>query len=362
MGIHTVDAELKIHELEHDLWSGVRPGLEWECALKGIPTTKGQSPDYCGGVPVHHRRFHTIPKNMIKAVNRGSPFVVGFSLKSRVKRGEWNLDVVRRRLYDKTGVSDANVGHYACDLHDGQIFGVIDDLEAVKRAKDDPEIALLFATRAVLMRGFLSFRHWRLFDGRSRGCLEAADSLAERYPDCTCSGGFLRDGRKDGRVAKQHAPQVQVLEQEADHLVSLVKNRDFTQVVGTLIFLSGTPGLGGTLVFHQKYGSGVTCTVIPVVDGHYVYVTRYKGVRNAFAKAATGLVLPNLDDPSKGQLISELALQQNLAMFITMPKWQVMKNTGEQARVREIASQVYSSPLRKFRALKGDSRVPNWCS
>ena len=91
-------------------------------------------------------------------------------------------------------------------------------------------------------------------------------------------------------------------------------------------------------------------------------VTRYKGVRNAFAKAATDLVLPNLDDPSKGQLISELALQQNLAMFITMPKWQVMKNTGEQARVREIASQVYSSPLRKFRALKGDSRVPNLCS
>ena len=362
MELHTVEAERKIHELEYDLWSGVRPGLQFACVLEGIPTTKGQPPDYCGGTPAHERRSHTIPANMIKTVNRRSPSVVGFSLKPRVKFGEWNLNVVRRPLYEKTGVNDATVGHNACDFHDGQVFGLIDDLAAVKRAKDDPEIALLFATRAVLMRGFLSFRHWRLFDGRSRGCFEVADSLAERYPDCTCSGGFRRDGHKDARVAKQHEPQVQLLEQEANHLVSLVKNRDFTQVVGKMIFLPGAPGLGGTLVYNQKYGSGVTCTVIPVADGHYVYVTRYKGVRNVFAKAATDLMLPNLDDASKGQLISELALQQNLAMFITMPKWRAMKATGEQAGVREVVEQLCSSPQRKFRALRDDPRVPNLCS
>ena len=62
-------------------------------------------------------------------------------------------------------------------------------------------------------------------------------------------------------------PKFRLLEQEANHLVSLVKNRDFTQVVGTMIFLPGAPGLGGTLVYNQKYGSRVTCTVIPVADG-----------------------------------------------------------------------------------------------
>ena len=99
MQMHLDDFDRALHEFEYDLWSGTRMGLRWQCALKGLPTNNGQLPDYCGGSPAHERRSHSIPANMIKAVNGGSPFVVGFSLKSRIKLREWKLgnssDLVR---------------------------------------------------------------------------------------------------------------------------------------------------------------------------------------------------------------------------------------------------------------------------
>lgn len=367
MEIHMTDDEIKrLHDFEFDLWSGTKPGLEWGCALKGIRTKGTEPPDFCGGRPAHRRRSHTNPANMIKTVNGGFRDVVAFSLKSRMHPRDWELEYLQNALYEETRVDDATVGHYACDRHDDQVFAPIDNLEAVKQRPEDPELALLFALRAVLMRYFLVYRHWRLFDRRSRRCLEAAQSIPRGHweDDCrnNCRKKWRQFGETDRKVASRYERQVRALQQEVEHLVSLVKDGDKSRVVGKLIFVPGSPGMGGTMVYGQTYGGSVTCTVNPVADGHFVYVTRYKGIGGALARAATDLVLPNLSNAEKGQLVSELALQQNLAVFITMPKWRATEGTGEQDGIRAIAEQVYSSAPRRFRALKDDHRVPNLLS
>ena len=278
----------------------------------------------------------------------------------------WEFENLQKALYEDIRVRDATIGHYACDRHDDQVFAPIDNLEMVKQSPEDRELALLFALRAVLMRYFLVYRHWRLFDRRSRHCLEASQSIPRRHSgsDCrnNCREKWRQFGKADREIASRHERQVRALQQEAERLVSLVRNGDNSRVAGKLIFVPGSPGMGGTMVYGQRYGSGVTCTVNPVADGHYVYVTRHQGIGGMLARAATDLVLPNLSHADMGQLVSELALQQNLAVFITMPKWHAMERTGEQDGVRAIAEQVYSSVPRRFRALKDDHRVPNLLS
>ena len=356
------DGDRKIRALEYELWSGATEVPRWECGLKSIPTKNGQPPDYCGGKPAHSRRSHTIPANIIKAVNGGSPYVVTFSLKSQLRLKDWKLDTVKRSMHDKTSVRDATVGHYACDWHDNQVFGPIDEIERVTKEPGNSMTPALFALRAVLMQRFLSYRHWRLFDGRYRHCLEASESFESGYKDCACPEGWRRDSKTDHDTAQRLEPQVRILQQESSNLVSLVKNCNTARIVASQFFLPGTPGIGGTMVFNQRVGGGITCTISPVDKGHHVYITRHQGIRNTVAKFVTDIVAPYTSDASKRQAISELVLQQNKSVFITMPKWRSMQSTGEQTNIRDIAEQVYSSPPRKFRALKDDQRVPNLLS
>lgn len=360
MEIHTNDdGTQRLRNLEFDLWSGTKDSLEWECCLKGIPTKNGKPPDYCGGNLAHRRRSHTNAKNTIVAVNGGSPWVVAFSLKSRLNQRGWRLDLVSRILHERTPLDDATVGHYACDWHDDEVFAPIDDLERVKGDVSNPIIPVLFAARAVLMQYFLAYRRWRLFDERSRFCIKASESIVVVRENCTCREDWLRYGEEDRATADRHKQEVVRLRRECERLLSMIKNGEGSRIAGSLIFLSGAPAAGGTMGFHQRFGNGVTCTIIPAVDGHYVYVTRYRGFANLAASVVTNLLLRCLSDENKGQLLSELALQQHMAVFITMPKWQSMKANGQQESVREIVKEMRTLAPSLVWTLRGDPRVPN---
>ena len=358
MPTHRGGSDLELHDFEYRLWSGTEPPFRWECLLKGIPTGKGVAPDFCGGKLAHDRRSHTVPGNMIKAVNQGGSNVVCFSLKSRPKTKEWNRDVLSMAVYEKTGVLDATSGRYACDYHD-QVFKMIDGASAFTNVPPDPAVPTLFALRAVLYHSFLTYRHWRLFAERSRYCFDKAAEFGKRYRKCNCQATWRRDGRADRSIAGQHKGQAGRFRAEATRLVSLVRDGDMSQVLGSQFFIPGPATVGGSMVFNQRGGRAVTCMVIPVMGGHYVYLTRCKGVRNAVAKLVTGLVMPSLSDAQRGQVLSELVMQQNPGIFITLPRWHHMERTGDAVGIRNIAQQMHSAPLRGFRALKDDSRVPN---
>ena len=69
--------------------------------------------------------------------------------------------------------------------------------------------------------------------------------------------------------------------------------------------------------------------------------------------------MPRLSDARKGQVLSELALHQHMAVFITTPKWRSMKADGRQDAVRDVVEEMRSlSPLLIW-SLRGDRRVPN---
>ena len=278
------DGKRKLRDLEFDLWSGTRAGFEWGCLLKGIPTKSGREPDYCGGNPAHRRRSHTNAKNTIVAANGGSPWVVAFSLKTRLNQKAWRSDLVRKVVHEQTALDDATVGHYACDWHDDEVFALIDDLERVKRDLSNSIVPVTFAARAILMQYFLAHRRWRLFDERSRFCVAASGSVASVSGNCRCREEWLRAGEEDRRTADGHWREVSRLRRELDRLVSMLKAGDGSRIAGSLMFLPGLPAIGGTMGFHQRFGNGVTCTIIPAVDGHYVYITRYRGLANVGAR------------------------------------------------------------------------------
>ena len=353
------DGTRKLRELEFDLWSGTNEGLEWECCLKGIPTKNGRAPDYCGGNSAHRRRSHTNAKNTIVAANGDSPWVVAFSLKSCLRQKHWRSDLVRKVVHEKTALDDATVGHYACDWHDAEVFALIDDLERVKRDLSNSMVPVTFAARAILMQYFLALRRWRLFDERSRFCMAAAESVVRASGNCTCREEWLRAGEEDRRTAEQHWQEVYRLRRERNRLVSMMKARDGSRIAGSLMFLPGTPSVGGTMGFHQRLGNGLTCTIIPAIDGHYVYITHHRGLVNLAASMAIDFVVHRLNDARKGQFLSELALQQHMAVFITTPKWRSLRAGGQQDAVREVVEEMRSSSPRLIWSLRGDGRVPN---
>ena len=361
-------SEKELNHFAHMVWRGIGN----ECLMKGIYTKAGTYPDFCGegtGLPI---LSHTIADNLIRQVNGGEKEVVTFS--PRINTGRWSRNETRGPVFPKTPINVATVGRYACLWHDG-LFDPIDSLPYDLTA--NAMVPTLVALRATLMEHFLTFRHSEFFGKRADYCRHEL----ERWPDgpqpCDCREKWQNysdeDQQNAGRASKRHVP---ALLRESQRLVALLKAEDPSEIVLSEFFLPGDPTAGGTLVWISHIGDPMTLTIIPRNGGHHFYVTTHAKPTSAVQRFLAALLSNHVPNAQKGQYLSEIALQQNWAMFILKPKWEAMSHQ-ERKMVSAIAdemgtAQPSNSSLRSsFQrfvwrwqrqrnwALRGDPRVPN---
>ena len=357
----------QLNKFGHNLWKQAGN----QCLMKGIPTSRGTPPDYCGegaGWPI---LSHTIPENVIDYVNGGYQDVVAFS--PRVDPSRWSRDATQGPVFPRTPVSVATVGRYACAWHDG-LFRPIDS--APYGVVTDVSVPALIALRAILMDYFLACRHSEFFEKRAECCRIKFESWPAGGQECDCREKWrehcLSDLQIAGPATRQHVP---VLRKECESLVDVVKANAWSEVSAETFFLSGSPSVGGTLVFVPRIGNSMTFTVVPVRDGHHVYITHRRERRDVLQNFLASFLSGRMSVFRQARMLSEMVLQQNRAMFILKPKWNSMLQE-ERDMVHAVALEVGQSrpsrgwlrtPGKHFRrwrrgrvwGLKGDPRVPD---
>lgn len=361
-------ASKQLNKLGHNLWTQAGN----QCLMKGIPTSRGTPPDYCGegaGWPI---LSHTISKNVIDDVNGGYNDVVAFS--PRVNPSRWSANVTQGPVFPKTPLSVVTVGRYACAWHDG-LFRPIDSVPY--GVATDRSVPALIALRASLMEHFLASRHSEFFGKRAEYCRSKLESWPVGEQECDCRErwrDYYDSDRRNAELAtKRHVP---ALLKECESLVDIVKASAWSEIVASTFFLPGTPSLGGTLVWIPRMGTPMTMTVVPVKNGHHIYITHRPKPGIMVQKVLVNLLSKRISDSRKARILSEIALQQNWAMFILKPRWCSMSQQ-ERDMVCEIAREMgWSLPsggslresLKQWKqrwrrgrvwALKDDHRVPD---
>ncbi len=340
--------------------------------MKGVQTPLGQPPDYCGPGVGEVILSHTIPRNVIEKASQSDKKVVAFS--PRVALDRWSPNETKGPIFPETPIGVATVGRYACAWHDS-LFSPIDS--APYDLQNDQPAPALIALRATLMEHFLLFRYSEFFKRRADYCLEKFREWPGGPQECDCRDlwwSYYREDRQNEKSAsKRHVP---ALLEEAEKLVALVKRNDQSEIVAQSFFLPGLPAVGGTLVWISNFGDPMTLTIVPVSDGHHIYITHYANPANVIQRIVADLVSHRVPFSRKGQILSEIALQQNQAVFLLKRKWRSMTQQEQDAICAVAAEKEVSLPSanslkglcdrwkwrwRYGRAwrLKGDPRVPD---
>lgn len=358
----------KLNKFGYDLWK--RAGNA--CLMNGIPTSRGLPPDYCGegaGWPI---LSHTIAENVIDDVNGGYDEVVTFS--PRVNPSRWSANETEGPVFPRTPLSVATVGRYACAWHDG-LFGSIDS--APYALSTNGSVPAFIALRASLMEHFLASRHSEFFGKRAEYCRSRLESWPLGVQDCDCRERWREyydsDLRNAELATRRHVP---ALLEECERLVQAVKASAWSEVAAYTFFLRGSPSIGGTLVWISHVGDPMTMTVVPVKDGHHIYITHRPKPSNVMQNVLANFISKRVPDSRKARILSEIVLQQNRAMFILKPRWFSMSQQ-ERDMVQSVAHEMgWSLPSggslraswkhlkRRWQrgrvwALKDDLRVPD---
>ena len=308
--------------------------------MKGIHTPLGNPPDYCGpgkGVTI---LSHTVPKNVIQKASERDRKVVAFS--PRVALDRWSPNETKGPIFPETPVAVATVGRYACEWHDN-LFSPIDSAPYVLKTNEVTPI--LIALRATLMEHFLLFRYSEFFKRRADFCLERFREWPSGPQECDCRDTWWsycsEDRQKEKKASERHVP---VLLEEAKRLVALVQRNDRSKIIGHTFFLPGSPAVGGTLVWISNIGDPMTLTIVPVSDGHHVYITHHTNPANFMQRLVAELMSHRVATSRKSRILSEIVLQQNQAVFLLKRKWRSMTRQEQNAICAVTAEKEVSPP------------------
>ena len=361
-------SERELNRFARKVWTGIGN----MCLMKGIYTKAGTYPDFCGpgtGLPI---MSHTIADNVIRQMNGGEKEVVTFS--PRINPSRWSRNETRGPVFPKTPINVAAVGRYACQWHDG-LFNPIDSLPY--DLTDNAMVPALVALRATLMEHFLTFRQSEFFRKRADYCRREVEGWPDGPQQCECREKWRsysdEDQRNAGRASGHHVP---ALLRESQRLVALLKAEAPSKIVPYEFFLPGEPAVGGTVVWLSHIGDPMTFTITPENNGHCFYVTTHAKPRSVAQRFLATLLSNHVPNAQKGQYLSEIALQQNWAIFILKPKWTAMSHqereivstiVGEMRIAQPSDTSLWSSFHRfvsrwrsqRYWALRGDPRVPN---
>ena len=337
-------SQREVDRLCKRIWNDAVRG---RCMMQGIKTPQGLPPTFCGpGVNPRAHDNHTIANNIMRAADLdGAGKVVTFTPATEITN--WSPRFFEDPVYANTPIGIATVGRYACKWHD-DLFNIID---LIRNYRDSEEIATMLAFRATLLAHFLAQRNWLYFSRR-----------AKVIPD------HVREGRmsqRDREVSERAGVVVASLSKEIDYIVECLKSERPTKIHTDSFVLKGKPTIGGTAVWGAHIGHPVSCTIVPMSEGHRIHVTYRRTLLNGVQRAASALLSRRTSDVMKRRILSEIALEHYQTVFILKHKWKALK-ADEQESIGRIVKDVdarYGARTRWFRRnhwmLRGNPDVPN---
>ena len=326
------------------IWNQVSTG---SCLMKGIKTPRGMPPDYCGPdlSPGAHKN-HTISASIMASVDYcQTGKVVTFLPPTFIRK--WNSRFFVDPIYERTPIGEATVGRYACGYHDN-LFNIIDEL---RNYRDSNKVATFLALRATLLLRYVAYRNQLYFSRR-----------AKEIPDKGRSGGL---SERDIETAERARNVVSIMSKEVNYIISCLKDNRATKNQTNSFELSGSPAIGGTMVWGAHIGDPVTCTIVPMKNGHRVHITYRRTLLNGVQRAAARLLSNRTSEPIKRQMLSEIALEHHQTIFILRHKWNSLTPDNQDAvrrLVKEVDVQATEKPRwfhKKLWRLHGNPDVPD---
>ena len=300
------------------IWNEVGKG---RCLMQGIKTVRGVPPAYCGPGPSSKaHKNHTISESIMTDVDYSSTGkVVTFLPPTEIKK--WSSRFFVDPIYPKTPIGEATVGRYACGHHD-KLFNVIDE---VKNYGDSNEVATLLALRAILLLNYVSYRTQLYFTKR-----------AKEIPDETREGLM---SERDREAAGRARNVVASMSKELDYITGCLKDGRPTQIQTDSFELHGPPAIGGTMVWGAHIGHPVTCTIVPMPNGHRVHITYRRTLLNGVQRSAASLLSNRASETLKRQILSEISLEHHKTIFILRHKWDSL-TVDQQESVRRLVKNI----------------------
>ena len=300
------------------IWNQVGKG---SCLMQGIKTPRGMPPEYCGpGLSPSAHKNHTISESIMAAVDYSQTGkVVTFLPPTNIKK--WHSRFFVDPIYENTPIGEATVGRYACGYHDS-LFNIIDE---VRNYVDSNKVATFLALRATLLLRYVAYRNQLYFSSR-----------AKEIPD-KGRGGWMSE--RDLATAERARNVVSIMSKEVDHITGCLKDGRPTKIQTDSFELNGSPAIGGTMVWGAHLGDPVTCTVVPMKNGHRVHVTYRRTPLNGVQRVAARLLSNRTSEPVKRRMLSEISLEHHQTVFILRHKWNSL-TSDHQDSVRRLVREV----------------------
>ena len=93
------------------------------------------------------------------------------------------------------------------------------------------------------------------------------------------------------------------------------------------------------MVWGAHLGDPVTCTVVPMKNGHRVHVTYRRTPLNGVQRVAARLLSNRTSEPVKRRMLSEISLEHHQTVFILRHKWNSL-TSDHQDSVRRLVREV----------------------
>ena len=312
------NSQREVDRICKKIWNQVGKGT---CLMQGIKTPRGVAPDYCGpGLSPSAHKNHTISESIIEAVDYSKTGkVVTFLPPTFISK--WHSRFFVDPIFENTPIGEATVGRYACGYHDS-LFNIIDEIRSYG---DSNEVATLLALRATLLLRYVAYRKQLYFSRR-----------AKEIPDTGRAGRMFES---DLETAEKAWNVVSIASKEVDHITGCLIDGRPTKIETDSFILSGSPAIGGTMVWGAHIGDPITCTIVPMRNGHRVHVTYRRTLFNGLQRAAARLLSNRTSEPVKKRMLSEIALEHHQTIFILRHKWNSL-TSDDQDSVRRLVGEV----------------------